>query len=122
MNDLMDGASAGENLFFFCKEFLTEITVDLLMKHRSWLVAGHGDQITNLDGTEDDNKDESASSGCFRQPLTQLQSFYHWTGSLKKNDRPRIGTDIVVSLLMMCVKTLCRDVVRYHIWTSPGHE
>ena len=33
-------------------------------EHYSLLVAGHGDQITNLDGTEIDNKDESASCIC----------------------------------------------------------
>ncbi|KAF8531125.1 peptidase C14, caspase domain-containing protein [Gautieria morchelliformis] len=38
MEALLDGASPGENLFFF--------------------FAGHGDQITNLDHTEDDGKDE----------------------------------------------------------------
>ena len=34
---------------------------DILMKARRRLVAGHGAQITNLDGTEYDHLDESKS-------------------------------------------------------------
>lgn len=96
MHWLVEDAYPGDNLFFYCK--CDSATPQFMEINSIPSVAGHGEQVVDQDGDEDDGMDESAS--VLGLPVV-TQLITRFPGILPVDHRGDVDQDIVDDVLII---------------------